>query len=214
MTDAVEIPTIPVIPAPLRWLGQPAHWQQPEPDALVVRAGGQTDLFADPGGDARFTNAAALVSRVNGDFMLSARVRADLAATYDAAALLLYRDEHTWAKLCLELSPQGRPMIVSVVTRGVSDDCNSWPVDDPASEGVQLRISRLGPAFAFHTRTGGDPWQLVRYFALPAEADGADESDEPEVGLLAQSPVGEGCAVQFTDIWFAAERLTDLRGGS
>ena len=50
-------------------------------------------------------------------------------ATYDAGVLTLRRRDDLWAKLCFERSPQGEPMVVSVVTRGVSDDCNSFVVD-------------------------------------------------------------------------------------
>ncbi|MDA8368715.1 MAG: DUF1349 domain-containing protein [Nocardiopsaceae bacterium] len=198
MNDPVQIPAFPT---PLRWLNHPEHWELQDSSTLVVRAGAGTDLFTDPGGDAQFANAPALVGSVDGDFMLSARVRLDLTSTYDAAVLLLYTGEDTWAKLCLELSPQGKPTIVSVVNRGVSDDCNSFPVE---SDDVRLRISRLGSAFAFHVRTDGHFWHLIRYFAL----DGA-----PEVGFCAQSPLGDGRTVRFEDIEYSAKTLTDPRSG-
>ncbi|WP_067970066.1 DUF1349 domain-containing protein [Nocardiopsis trehalosi] len=199
MQDTVAIPAFP---APLRWTTPPEDWSVEGEDTLVVSAGGGTDLFTDPDGSARFANAPALVGRVEGDFSLSARVRLDLASTYDAAVLLLWAGADTWAKFCLEASPQGRPTIVSVVNRGVSDDCNSFAVD---GGDVRLRISRLGPAYAFHVRADGDFWHLVRYFAL----DG-----DPEVGFLAQSPTGEGRTVRFEEIAFTPTRLADLRGGT
>lgn len=198
MTDRIELPAFP---APLRRLHEPAAWQIDGDDALTLTAGPKTDLFSDPGGPDRNNNAPALLGRLHGDFTLSARIRADLAATYDAAVLLLYADGDNWAKFCVELSPQGRPTIVSVVTRGVSDDCNSIPVD---GGDVRLRISRLGPAYAFHAAVGSDFWHLIRYFAL----DG-----EPEVGFLAQSPTGSGCTVRFGEITYTPKRLADIRSG-
>jgi regulation of enolase protein 1 (concanavalin A-like superfamily) len=93
-------------------------------------------------------------------------------------------------------------MVVSVVTRGVSDDCNSWPVD---GDSIWLRVARLGRAFAFHASHDGMTWQLVRHFALDAE--------EPAVGFLAQSPTGQGCAASFASIHYLPQRLADLRSG-
>ncbi|MBB4931237.1 hypothetical protein F4561_002057 [Lipingzhangella halophila] len=198
MTETVSIPAIP---APLRWLNEPEAWKVAGSDTLEVRAGGGTDLFTDPDGGARYANAPALLTRLEGDYLLSARVRLDLESTYDAAVLVLHADAQHWAKLCLESSPQGHPTIVSVVTRGVSDDCNSHTVD---AEDVQLRIARLGPAFAFHARTGDGPWNLIRYFAPGAE---------PRVGFLAQSPLGQGRTVRFEAIQHSPQRLPDIRSG-
>jgi regulation of enolase protein 1 (concanavalin A-like superfamily) len=125
----------------------------------------------------------------------------DFAAAYDAGVLVLYERDDLWAKLCFELSPQGEPMVVSVVTRGVSDDCNSFVVD---GRSVWLRIARIGTAFAFHASTDGERWRLVRHFAL-------DGARDPSVGFLAQSPTGDGCAVAFEGISYRAETLGDLR---
>jgi uncharacterized protein len=199
MTEPI---TLPAFPAPLRWLRQPVDWRADGPDALAITAGLQTDLFNDPGGPGRRANAPALVGQVAGDFTLSARIRVELTGTYDAGVLVLYAGEDTWAKVCLELSPQGRPTIVSVVTRGVSDDCNSFPVD---GDEVRLRVARVGSAYAFHAAVGDDFWHLIRYFAL---------AGDPAVGFLAQAPTGERCAVRFEEIRYAATRLADLRDGT
>jgi regulation of enolase protein 1 (concanavalin A-like superfamily) len=129
------------------------------------------------------------------------------AATYDAGVLVLHRDDAAWAKLCLEYSPQGQPMVVSVVTRGVSDDCSSFVVD---ADHVWLRVARIGQAYAFHALTDGTSWQLVRHFALgPGHTDGG----ETAAGFLAQSPTGEGCVARFDQIGYSAQRLADLRSG-
>jgi hypothetical protein len=55
-------------------------------------------------------------------------------------------------------------MIVSVVTRGVSDDCNSQTVEGGE---VWLRLARANGVFAFHASRDGERWELVRFFALP-----------------------------------------------
>jgi uncharacterized protein len=196
---------IAALPMPLEWLQQPQSWHVPDEASLHVVAGARTDWFVDPQRSTEAAlNAPALVGAAGGDYLLSARVTVDFAATYDAGVLVLHEREDLWAKLCFEYSPQRQPMVVSVVTRGVSDDCNSFVVDGTS---VWLRIARLGPAFAFHASTDGERWILVRQFAL----DGAGASS---VGFLAQSPTGEGCAVAFEQISYRAERLDDVRSGS
>ena len=195
--------SIPGVPFPFRWLNEPASWGATD-GTLTVAAGPDTDWFVDPQQtSAPKLNAPALVGDARGDFQFSARVAVDFAGTYDAGVLMLYADDRSWAKLCFEYSPQREPMVVSVVTRGVSDDCNSFVVDGSS---VWLRIARLGKAFAFHASTDGGSWSLVRHFAL--EAGG-----EPSVGFAAQSPTGDGCAVTFDRIAYEAARLSDLRSG-
>jgi regulation of enolase protein 1 (concanavalin A-like superfamily) len=94
-------------------------------------------------------------------------------------------------------------MVVSVVTRRVSDDCNHFAVE---GNRVWLRIARGGDCFAFHASTDGDVWQLVRYFTF-------DDPARISVGFEAQSPTGEGCRVRFDEIRYDAGRVTDLRVG-
>jgi regulation of enolase protein 1 (concanavalin A-like superfamily) len=194
---------IPALPMPTGWLTEPLRWSVPDDSTLLVVAGPRTDWFADPQGAAPKLNAPALVGEASGDFLLSARVTVDFAAAFDAGVLVLYSDDRAWAKLCFEYSPQHEPMVVSVVTRGVSDDCNSLVVEDSS---VWLRIARIGPAFAFHASTDGGDWRFVRHFAL-------DSDGEPAVGFAAQSPTGDGCAARFEQISYEARRLDDLRSG-
>jgi regulation of enolase protein 1 (concanavalin A-like superfamily) len=201
--------TIDVLPVGLRWLRAPERWEVGGPDALAITAGARTDLFADPDGTAVHTNAPALVGDLpgdaNGDYRLSAKVTPEFASTYDAGVLLLWSGERAWAKLCFERSPQGQPMIVSVVNRGVSDDANGFTV---AGASVWLRVARVGPAYAFHASTDGATWQLVRYFAL------GHGPHQLAAGFLAQSPTGDGSTTSFEQVTYTPERLGDLRDGT
>jgi uncharacterized protein len=196
--------SIAALPLPLRWLAEPQSWSRPDGESLTLTAGPRTDRFADPQLAAPPTlNAPALVGEPSGDFRLSARVTVDFVATYDAGVLILHASDRVWAKLCFEYSPQREPMVVSVVTREVSDDCNSFVVDGAS---IWLRIARTGRAFAFHASTDGETWTFIRHFAL-------DAAGEPAVGFAAQSPTGEGCTVTFEQIAFEAAGLRDLRSG-
>ncbi len=199
MSDAVEIEALPF---ELSWHVEPVEFRA-GPDSLRAEAGGETDLFVHPGTGAEQLTAPRLVGRAVGEYTLAARVTVDFRATFDAGVLLLWDDERSWAKLCFELSPQGDPTVVSVVTRGVSDDCNSFGIEGAE---VWLRVARLGAAFAFHASTDGTRWQLVRHFALETHGD-------PLVGFLVQSPRGTGCAARFEQISFVAGGLADIRSG-
>jgi regulation of enolase protein 1 (concanavalin A-like superfamily) len=170
---------------------------------LTLTAGARTDWFVDPATGEAKLDAPARLEPVEGDFLFSARVEVEFASTFDAGVLVLWRDEQTWAKLCFEYSPQAEPMVVSVVTRGVSDDANSTVIDGNA---VWLRVARIGRAHAFHYSTDGAHWHLVRHFALAPDAD-------LQAGFLVQSPLGEGCTASFSDVRFSSETLADLRNG-
>jgi regulation of enolase protein 1 (concanavalin A-like superfamily) len=187
----------------LDWLTKPAGARL-ERDGIEISAGPATDWFVDPGGgSAPIMNAPALLGSPSGDFLLSTRVSVDFASAFDAGALVLFARRNVWAKLCFECSPQLEPMVVSVVTRDVSDDCNSFAV---AADHVWLRVSRIGTAFAFHASTDGATWRLIRHFALPV-------TDKLLVGFEAQSPLGTGCTARFTNVRCDVATLPDIRSG-
>jgi regulation of enolase protein 1 (concanavalin A-like superfamily) len=192
------------LPSLLRWQVLPVRWSARDGRRLTIEAGPRTDRFVDPQGREPVLNAPCLVGPLEDPFTLSAMVTVGFSATFDAGVLLVQAGDGNWAKLCFEYSPQGQPTVVSVVTRGLSDDANAWPVD---ARSVWLRVARVGPAWAFHASTDGTTWQFVRHFALPPDP-------AAEVGFLAQSPTGDGCTVTFEDIRYEPRRLVDLRDGS
>jgi regulation of enolase protein 1 (concanavalin A-like superfamily) len=173
-------------------------------DELVeVVAGPHTDIFCSPDGNPPTLNAPVLLANLHDqDFVLSAHIDAELQALFDAGALLVWQGDHSWAKFAIERSPQGQPTVVTVVTRDLSDDCNSVTLDRPSA---RLRVARIDDAFAFHLQVAGR-WQLIRHFAL--------EPGDVRVGLLAQSPTGGGCTARFREIRVEPRRLNDVRDGT
>jgi regulation of enolase protein 1 (concanavalin A-like superfamily) len=208
MTTAWHVPDLPFILSP----SSEAAWKMSgTPATIRGLALPHSDLFIDPGAGAQL-NAESMLNAVTllglppeGDFQFSARVTVGFGATYDAGVLLVWVDDHHWGKLCFEFSPAGQPMVVSVVTRGVSDDANAFIVEGST---VWLRVSRVSHAFAYHASLDGKAWQLVRFFSI----DGT--SSPAAIGFEAQSPTGDGCAVAFDDVRFTGERLGNLRDGS
>jgi regulation of enolase protein 1 (concanavalin A-like superfamily) len=201
MPDGVVIPGLSHT---FEWLVAPVAWEALGAHAPGITVGPRTDLFVAPDGSGAQRAAAMLVTQVEDDFLFSARVGAQHGALFDAAVLLLWADEQTWVKLCLEQAPSGHPMVVSVVTRGLSDDANAFEVD---GHEAWLRICRMGGAFALHTSSDGATWQLVRHFALSV-------GESVGVGFLAQSPTGPGLRATFRDIQLSPGALADIRDGS
>lgn len=206
MNTRVDLPGIPFPLHP----SEDWPWRV-EADSVLVTAKPHSDFFVDPSGSGSVAaesqlNAVSLTGRpAEGDFTLTARVHVDFTDTFDAGVLIVWADETLWAKLCFEFSPDRKPMIVSVVTRGVSDDANAFLVE---GDEVWLRIARVGTVYAFHASVDGTRWDFVRGFALGAE------EQQVAVGLEAQSPMGNGCDVRFDAVTYTAATLGDLRDGS
>ncbi|MCX4984917.1 DUF1349 domain-containing protein [Streptomyces sp. NBC_00572] len=191
------------LPLGLRWMTDPAAWSL-SGGVLTVSAAPRTDVFTDPvGGAVRRDAAMALTAPPDGDWQFSGRLRVGFRSAWDAGALIVRYDDEHWAKLNFEQAPDGAPSVYSVVTRGRSDDALAGPVPGDA---LWLRISRIGEGFAFHVSDDGDFWRLVRQFAL-------DGPGPVRVGVEVQSPVGEGCRVDFDDLRLAPTTLAHLFDG-
>jgi len=182
----------------------PLLWTALDSSSLTGTAGPRTDLFIDPATGETTLNAPRLLTPAPaGDFQLWARVSVEFAATFDAGALLLWGGDDAWVKLAFEYSPQGTGMVVTVVTRGRSDDANGYTVEAPF---VWLRLARVAGAYACHASLDGTHWDFIRHLSLDTAA--------ASIGFEVQSPSGEGCRATFTDITFSVTTLADLRDGT
>jgi uncharacterized protein len=199
--------TLQTLP-PLHWHNSPLDWQIQPDHRLTILAGEQTDWFTDPGSDpltgyTKDNAPAALFHPPDENFTLSAKVTVDFASTFDAGVLQVRESDSLWAKFCFEYSPQEKPMIVSVVTRGVSDDCNSQPI---AGNEIYLRVTRKAEILAFHYSQDGRFWHLVRYFTL-------GPLNHLRVGFSSQSPTGQRCQAVFSEVVYQVRFLNDFRNG-
>lgn len=182
-------------------------------EALTLEASPHTDLFTPPDESTPTNNAFRLLGTPpilgtpqTSDWQFQAHISVQQNALFDAGVLLVWHSESHWAKLCLEQAPGARPMLVSVVTRGLSDDANGEVLEDARA---YLRICRLGQTFAFHTSRSGEAgnWELLRHFSL-------DIGISPvQIGLLVQSPTGEGCQATFSELTLEPTRLAEVRSG-
>jgi regulation of enolase protein 1 (concanavalin A-like superfamily) len=173
---------------------------------LMIESPGGCDLFISPDGGYRADKAPRYLFRPDSDFILTARITPSFRKNWDAGVLVIYNDATHYAKFCFESDFTGRPRIVSVVCNEVADDCNSQPVDEPF---VWFRItgSSRGNCFAFYYSKDGRQWFPIRTFRL-------EKSDNLKIGFSAQSPMGEGCRVVFSDIDLQQRKVADFWKGN
>ena len=175
-------------------------------DTLELRANGKTDWFSRPDGQGRMSNVTSVSMELDEPvFSLSARVSVDFASPYDAGAIFVRCDDDNWAKVAFEFSAELKPTIVSVVTRGTSDDS-----DGPNIPGdhTWLRVYCDGSTLAFHFSLDGKYWRFLRWFTIPGL------SKRPvEIGLGVQSPIGIGTTAVFEDVRLEFMKIGDIRNG-
>ena len=161
-----------------------------------IYAPGHEDWFCNPVADSNgklddpVSGAPVFYTEVEGDFVISAKVKPNHKSTYDACALMVIENEKLWTKLAFEASDFGTNLICCVVTNEVSDDGNGC---DIAQDHVWLKIARVGDSFSTHYSLDGKDYHMVRIFRLPMPK-------RVKVGIEAQCPTGEGGERLFYDV--------------
>lgn len=172
-------------------------------DGVTFGAGPDTDWFRDSRTPFVQGNAPVWVVHDGpAPVTVSARVRPPLAATFDAVALFAHVDDEHWFKFALERSPAGEATYVSVRTDGISDDVNHRTA---VGAEHHLRLTVDDRSLAAHVELDGR-WELLRYSPWPAATT--------RVGLLVQSPRGDGLRATFTDVRVIPTAVAELRDGS
>ncbi len=168
---------------------------------VAITAPEKSDDFIDMFTRVVKFDAPCYHTAVRGDFIARCRVKPDLKATYDAGGILVCESKSRWIKLELERTDLGYSSIVSVVTEKVSDDSNGEKMDAAA---VWLQVVRKGNNWCLHHSLDGFKWKMTRYFHLKMKSEVA-------IGMEAQSPLGEGCRVEFTGFEIVPNTFTDIR---
>jgi len=148
-------------------------------------------------------NAPFYYTNLTGDFVMRAKVKHDFTYVYDSCTLMVMENLQVWGKLCFEYTDFNTRAVVSVVTNGVSDDANGC---DVTVDELWLQVARKGNGFSFHYSLDGEKYKMVRFFSLPV-------GKTIKVGLVAQSPTGEGGHRFFEDFSIQNTILNNLREG-
>ncbi len=170
---------------------------------ILIRARPRSDMVVDPQTGAVTSNACYLAREVEGDFTFSARVSHAFLSTYDACCLIAYADDRLWSKACFECTEEGEHAVVTVMTNGLSDDANSVRI---AGDAVWLRMCRKGNVISVQYSEDGADWFFVRILSIPLP-------EKVRLGILAQSPLGDGGEFAFRDISIEAGAPGNMRFG-
>lgn len=194
-------PVLPGFPSSFHWRNNPAGWSVKD-GVLTIKSAAKAEWYNAPIGGEPIATSPLLLFPAPKEFWFSAKVTVDFKSLFDAGALVVYADEKNWIKFAFE-SPNGKTGgIVSVVTRGLSDDNTGAMIE---GNSVYLEVSKTGQAIFLLFSTDGKKWKVTRALNLGPE--------QPlQIGFSAQSPTGMGATATFSDIRFQAEALKPWTG--
>ena len=187
---------LPGFPSSFHWRNNPTDWHVKD-GILTIKSAEKADWYIAPTGTEQVASSPLLLFPAPKDFWFSAKITIDFKSQFDAGVLVLYADEKNWLKFAFE-SPNGKTgSIVSVVTRGLSDDNTGTAIE---GNSVYLKISKTGQAIFLFFSADGKKWNVTRAFNLGPE--------QPlQFGFSAQSPRGSGATATFSDIRYKPEAL-------
>jgi hypothetical protein len=176
----------------LQWYCEPAAWKIVE-SCLVIEPEGETDYWQKTHYGFSADNGPFLYTPVDGDFVMTTKVRFYPKHQYDQAGLMVRIDAEHWIKTSVEYEPEGPSRLGAVVTaHGYSDwSTQAYPRD--ANE-IELRILRQENDYIVDYRPPGhrNGWTQIRVAHLP------NPMNAPVwCGLYACSPKGKGYRAEF-----------------
>ena len=189
---------IDAIPFPMHWENTPLTFTR-SADLLSITAGEKTDMFRDPNVTYNTDNAPKLLFTPDNDFVLTARIEHPHTSKWDGGAIVIKQDSLNWVKFCFEKDYTGAHRVVTVVTKDVSDDCNSGEIKGNA---VFYKIAKADNVITLYVSNDGAKWFLVRHLQM-------DLKPGFKVGFLAQSPTGDKATVKFSRINYRHVKIKD-----
>lgn len=193
-----------------KWLNE-SRIKNKDNNSIEIYAPAKSDFFC--GGDItiqegalpnNICNAPYYYTEMVGDFIMRVKVSLDFKSTYDASAVMVMKDIENWGKFCFEQTDFDTHAVVSVVTRNnISDDANGCNIQ---TDNVWLQVCRNGNAFAFHYSVDGVNYYMSRFFYLNAD-------NVVKVGLVAQSPIGDGGKRIFEELSIQYKTVKNIRVG-
>jgi hypothetical protein len=194
-------PVLAGLPKTFQWRNSPVDWGTKD-GVLTIKSAAKTDWYVAAIDGNPSASSPILLFPAGKDFWFSAKVTVDFKAQFDAGALVVYADEKNWVKFAFESQNGKTGSIVSVVTRGLSDDNTGTAIEDNS---VYLKVSKTGQAIFLYFSIDGRKWNLTRAFNLGPER-------QLQFGFSAQSPTGAGSTATFSEIHYKPEALKPWTG--
>lgn len=193
---------IPTLPGQLFWQNSPKVCTMKSGELTIV-AGEKTDMFRDPNVTYNTDNAPKLMFKADQNFVLTAAISHSFTSTQDAGGFVIMADSLNWVKFCFEKDYTGKRRVVSVVTKNISDDCNSVEIQ---SDIAFFRVAKADNIITLYSSETGKNWFLVRHLQF-------DAKNGVKAGFIAQSPNGKSCTVKFSSIKYESKKIKDPYAG-
>lgn len=197
--NAIQIKSIPF---KMFWENTPQDYSVTD-SSLTITAGAKTDMFRDPNVAYNTDNAPKLLFKPDENFVLTASIEHSFLNKWDGGAIVFKQDSLNWVKFCFEKDYTGARRVVSVVTKNISDDCNSVEI---LTNKVFYKIAKADNVITLYYSINGLEWFLIRHFQF-------DATGNFYLGFLAQSPTGNRCEVNFSNINYIAKKIKDPYAG-
>jgi regulation of enolase protein 1 (concanavalin A-like superfamily) len=186
------------IPHPLSWVNKPVNYKI-NSTSIFIEAGEKTDMFRDPNVTYNTDNAPRLSFIADPNFVLTTEIHHGFISKWDGGAIVLEADKMNWIKFCFEKDYTGMHRVVSVVTKNISDDCNSVAI---SGNDVFYKIAKADNVITLYYSADGKKWFLIRHLQF-------NTSKPIKLGFLAQSPTGKNCKVAFSNITYSTKKIKD-----
>ena len=155
--------SIKAINKPFKWFNIPDYFAENADSSITIKCKKGETLFSSPFGDSRSTSCPILLFDPSSEFTLSANLTSKLESQWDAAQIVVWQDSANWAKLYLEKTHYGKPIVGSIVNKGTSDDCNSAILDKAE---IFLQVAKINNCCFFYYSHDGINWTFCRAFQL------------------------------------------------
>ena len=175
-------------------------------DSLEMVSSPETDFFIEPGQPPyNKANAPLMLMPVDNakPFTFSIKVNPTHLVKYDAGMAFLYVNDSEWLKFAFEVDERMIGRIVTVKTKGFSDDNNHDVIPEKS---VYLKISSDTKVLGFYYSLDAKTWQLVRVFKN-------EYGENLKIGIGTQSPAGKGNKSIFSEFQFTETSVKDFRMG-
>lgn len=190
---------IPGIEKAISWVNKPLKYHATDTGIQIV-AGEKTDKYIAPDYSYTFDSAPRALFDSDKDFVFSTAIQHSFDNKWDGGAIILEADKDNWIKFCFEKDYTGAKRVVSVVTKGISDDANSIEI---AKNTAYFKMAKKEDTVYLYVSETGKSWYLVRAINFKF-------NKVLKLGLLAQSPEGKANTVSFSNIKYSATTIKDF----